>query len=115
MKRSFCTDRLRVYETSLVPVPGVHEFARTVFLAFRTDVDCPYPVCICTVWGSMVEMIETNDLHRRKGLAAELWLGLEKLIPLLHGDPVSVGGKGLLNSVKKRRRSRRSKARRGQP
>ena len=42
----------------------------------------------------MVELIETSQLHRRQGLATELWQGMEKYYGVpVEGDPVTKEGR----------------------
>jgi hypothetical protein len=96
---AFETKSLLVYEAFVLahPTDSIH---RWVYFAFRKDVDCPYPVAFITVTAARVEMAQTNDLHRRKGFAKELWLGLESYLGSnLHGDAVTKAGVGLLDSL----------------
>jgi hypothetical protein len=102
---AFETERLRVYDAWVLPVPNFHLVERQLFVAFRHDDDCPYPVAFLT-WtpetliGDVVEMVESHPFHQKEGLAKELWLGVEKYLGReIHGDAVSKAGLGLLKSL----------------
>lgn len=78
---TFETERLRVALMQVTPNEFFHE--KDVFIAFSKEDGVPYPVCVCTIdpaagccpyhW---VEWLETNQQHRRQGLARELLAGI---------------------------------------
>lgn len=81
----FTTDRLRVFLLQCIPSDGVY-CEKDVFVAFRTDDEVAYPVCTATLDlpageyanRHYVEWIETNEGHRRNGIARELLKGIER-------------------------------------
>ena len=109
-KPCFTTERLRVFKASIVPCPDCQHDRRDFFFACRTDVDCPMVVVSATCWplgaqsviGDIVyvELIETSALHRRNGLATELWHGIEKYYGKpIHGDPSTDEGEKFLVAI----------------
>ena len=78
---TFETERLRVALMQATPNEFFNEV--DVFVAFLKEDGVGYPVCVCTIdpaegccsyhW---VEWIETNERHRRQGLARELLRGI---------------------------------------
>jgi hypothetical protein len=109
-KPVFTTERLRVFKVTIVPDPRQQHMQRDFFFACRTDIDCPMVVVSATCWklpaqsalGECVhvELIETSALHRRCGLARELWLAVEKFYGLeLHGTPTTEDGEKFMSAL----------------
>jgi len=87
IKAAFTTKRLEVFLAIVEPNPDREYFIceKDVYLAYRTDDEVAYPVCVCTIcraFGQIqwdwVEWIETNEQHRRQGIAMELCQGIRK-------------------------------------
>jgi hypothetical protein len=98
---AFETDRLRVYELDLIPIPGIN-YVRTIYLAFRTDIDWPFPCVTFTMHAENVEMAATHDFHRKEGLATELWFGIERYLGReIDGDPVTKSGERLMRKIQR--------------
>lgn len=104
MRPDFETDRLMVFRAEFQPSP-LHR-PRALFFGVRTDADCPMAVVFATVWfdagilGNHLELIETSELHRREGLATELWRGIEKQYGIeLTGTPTTDAGEGLASHI----------------
>lgn len=111
-KPAFITKRLRVFKASIVPAPNHHHHQRDFFFACRTDTDCPMVVVSATCWRlgpqsvfgdvAHVELIETSALHRRDGLATELWRGIEVYYGVpVHGDAATDEGQKLLEALER--------------
>lgn len=96
---AFTTERLVVYEFWAVPCPALEMCERCIFLAFLNN-DNAYPICTLTLWGEMIEMINTHPFYLREGFAKELILGVNKYWnTTIHGDAVSDEGEALLASL----------------
>ena len=87
MKAIFTTKRLEVFLAVVEPNPDRDYFIgeKDVYLAYRTDDEVAYPVCVCTIcraYGEInwdwVEWIETVEQHRRQGIATELCQGIKR-------------------------------------
>lgn len=112
MNPLFTTKRLRVFMAKITPDPAAQHMERSFFFACRTDTDCPMvvvsatclmfdkPTFMCPNGEIYVEMIETNVLHRRDGLATELWQGIEDHYGRkLEGEAVTRLGQKFLKSL----------------
>lgn len=97
------TDRLRVFKVAIAPTD--HHDWRSVYLAFRTDVDCVYPCVVATIWecvagGHLVEWVETCEDDRRRGFGYELMAALLKHYgPKLTWTPVTKAGEALSDKL----------------
>ena len=97
MNPVFSTKRLRVFMAKIVPDPASHHLESDFFFVCRTDIDCPMVVvsatCLRLSGQTVLQGIQINDLHRRLGLATELWRGIEQYYGEdIDGDPVSESG-----------------------
>ena len=75
------TARLNVFAFHVKPTHLLE--TKWVYLAWRTDQECAYPVATCTVFeaeslgGVYVEWLDVSEQHRRQGIATELMLALD--------------------------------------
>ena len=84
MKHAFETKRLRVFRCEDI-TPMDANTPRTVFMAFRRDIDRPMVAATAVIWmdavricgGPYVDWLEVSSEYRRQGLGTELLRGIE--------------------------------------
>jgi hypothetical protein len=103
MRYVFDTERLAVCEVELPPEFGEPFTMYLAFehgMAFRVAVSCTVNVHPISDGPPYLGWIETSSRLRRKGLAAELWRGVEKYLGRrIYGDGVTMAGRRLCGKL----------------